>query len=177
MLDAAWTRGQAASYLVTIEQPEEVSMEYVTAVVKLPTEVQIPTVQKCRGWCGRHLVMRKRWKQISRDVRRQIQPSFAEAKARGLCDSCYRRARQEDVLIDFESKIIPGVIFAEEYNAMRKQNMTDYSIRLALKMSVDAFEKALQRNADRIVQSRSAERITPKTYEDGSFGKSRRSTN
>lgn len=146
-------------------------MDFVTATVMVPAEISIPIMGVCKGGCDHNIVTRRRWKAMTKEVRRQLKGLFREECAKGLCHPCHTKASREGRLADFEARFVPGDVFADEYNLMRRQGMTDYDVRLALKMTVHAFEKALIRNADKITEPRSRERITPQTYDDGSFGK------
>jgi hypothetical protein len=135
-------------------------MAYVQTTVLMPTEISIRTLGVCPGGCGRHVVARKRWNEITKPVRKQLVGKFAIECSRKLCRSCYDKHRARGTVIDFESRQVPGPIFAEEYNLMRQQGMTDYDIRISLKMTVAAFEKALHRNADKITEPRSSKETT-----------------
>lgn len=119
-------------------------MQYVPVTVMVPQEITIPA-EPCSGNCGAYVVRPNRWKPIKREVRKQLRGKFKMEKTRGACTSCYDRARASGDHIDMPAKKIPAVVFAEEYDLMREQGMTDYDIRLALGMTAAAFKKALER--------------------------------
>jgi hypothetical protein len=120
-------------------------MEYVAATIMVPQEIQIPTLGQCTGGCGAHIVSRARWASIKREVRRQLRGKFKSEAARQACRSCYAKLLATGDHIDLPSRQITNEVFAEEYNLMREQGMTDYDVRIALGMTAAAFEKALER--------------------------------
>lgn len=119
-------------------------MQYVPVTVMVPQEITIPA-EPCSGNCGAYVVRPARWKSIKREVRKQLRGKFKMEKTRGACTSCYDRARATGDHIDLPTKQISAAVFAEEYNLMREQGMTAYDVRIALGMTVAAFEKAIER--------------------------------
>jgi hypothetical protein len=132
-------------------------MEYVAATVMVPQEIQIPTLGQCTGGCGAYIVSRPRWASIKREVRRQLRGKFKSEASRQACRGCYTKLLAVGDHIDLPSRQITDEVFAEEYNLMRQQSMTDYDVRIALGMTVAAFEKALERGrtAGRVTEDRS----------------------
>lgn len=150
--------------------------EYVAVEVLVPQEITIPTIGLCTGGCGAHVVGRKRWAAIKRDVRRQLRGRFKSEASRGACRGCYTKLLEAGDHIDLPTRQITDEIFAEEYNTMRSANMSDYVIRDALGMSESAFEKALERGrkAGRVTQDRMTQEamdILPGKQGHGGSGK------
>lgn len=129
--------------------------ELVAANIAAPKEIMIPTIGVCTGGCGAYIVIRPRWYELDRGVRVQLRGKFKSEASRGCCRTCYDRLRDAGDHIDLPTRQVTDEIFAEEYNLMRANNMSDYTIRDALKMSEAAFEKALERGrkAGRVTDS------------------------
>jgi hypothetical protein len=131
--------------------------EYVPTTIMVRQEITLPTIGRCTGGCGRRIVPASQWRGIHKSVRAQIKKEFTSERSRGACASCYSKLNKAGDHIDLPSRKISDEIFAEEYNLLRQQAMTDYNIRISLGMTGAAFEKAIQRGkaAGRIEVGRS----------------------
>lgn len=131
--------------------------EYIATEIMVPQEIRIPTAGLCTGECGVYVVPKGRWDEIKIDVRRQLRGKFKMERSRGACTKCYERMRIAGDHVDLPTKQVSDEIFAEEYNLMRKQGMTDHNIRISLGMSEAAFEKAQDRGraSGRVTEAKS----------------------
>lgn len=133
-------------------------MTTIQTEVMLPATIGIQTIGVCPV-CQRHLCSRKVWDSITADVRKQIVKKFARINSRRLCSRCIKQLHGTDELFDHERVTVALDIFAEEYNLLRAQGVTERLIAEKLGLyrggrptesrRMDTFQKALKRARNR----------------------------
>jgi hypothetical protein len=133
-----------------------------TAWAKPAEGITLKLMDRVCSKCQRDLVDKNQWYGLPWDLRQAVRSEFACGPgARGLCNSCYSQLRgnDPDQLADHERKTLPLDIFAEEYNLLHEQGVTDRLIAEKLGLyrrhrsmpskRMDTFYKALKRAKDR----------------------------